>query len=76
MKASARDTLRQTCGKVRRFVAAVMTRIRWTADRSGVAHAHQSGRTACHAEAIAERHAWPAFSRCPACVVALAKAGR
>jgi hypothetical protein len=53
-----------------------MTRIRWTADRSGVAHAHVSGRTLCHAQAIAERDAWPAFSRCPRCADALAKAQR
>jgi hypothetical protein len=53
-----------------------MTRIRWTAGRDGIAHAHTSGRTACHAQAIAERDAWPIVRRCPACLAALAKAGR
>jgi hypothetical protein len=52
-----------------------MTRIRWTADRSGIAHAHVSGRTLCHAQAIAERDAWPETSRCQACVAALRSAG-
>jgi hypothetical protein len=50
-----------------------MTRIRWSSDRSGVAHAHTSGRTLCHAPAIAERDAWPAFSRCPTCAAASAR---
>jgi hypothetical protein len=51
-------------------------RILWTADRSGVAHAHVSGRTLCHAQAIAERDAWPTLTRCPACLAAIAKGGR
>ena len=50
-----------------------MTRIRWTADRSGIAHAHVSGRTLCHAPSIGERHAWPERTRCPACLSAIAK---
>ena len=51
--------------------------LRWTAGNArGVAHAHVSGRTLCHAQAIAERDAWPAFSRCPACAAAIAKATR
>ena len=49
-----------------------MTRIRWTADRSGVAHAHVSGRTLCHAPAIAERDAWPTLTRCQRCVAVAA----
>ncbi len=53
-----------------------MTRVRWTAGRDGVAHAHTSGRTACHAAAIAERYAWPTVRPCPACVAALAKVSR
>lgn len=44
-----------------------MTRIRWTAGRSGVAHGHRSGRTLCHAPAIGERYAWPETSRCADC---------
>jgi len=53
-----------------------MTRTRWTAGKDGIAHAHVSGRTACHAPSIAERYAWPIVSRCPACAAAIAKAGR
>ena len=45
-----------------------MTRIRWTAGRDGIAHAHVSGRTLCHVPAIAERYAWPALRRCSACL--------
>ena len=44
-----------------------MTRIRWTANRSGIAHAHVSGRTLCHAQSIAERDAWPTLTHCPTC---------
>jgi hypothetical protein len=47
-----------------------MTRIRWTANRSGVAHAHVSGRTLCRVQAIAERDAWPTVRRCPKCLAA------
>jgi hypothetical protein len=50
-----------------------MTRIRWTADRSGVAHAHVSGRTLCHVPSIAERDAWPIVRRCPRCVAMVAE---
>ena len=53
-----------------------MTRIRWTSDRSGVAHCIVSGRTLCHAQATAERDAWPETSRCPACLAAIAKVTR
>lgn len=45
-----------------------MTRTRWTAGNArGVAHAHVSGRTLCHAPAIAERYAWQELTRCPDC---------
>ncbi len=45
-----------------------MTRIRWTAGNArGVAHAHVSGRTLCHAPAIGERDAWPMLARCADC---------
>ena len=47
-----------------------MSRIRWTAGPDGIAHAHVSGRTMCHVPSIAERFAWPARTRCAACVVA------
>lgn len=50
-----------------------MRRIRWTAGRDGIAHAHISGRTACHVSAIAERYAWPTRTRCPACAAATTK---
>jgi hypothetical protein len=52
-----------------------MTRVRWTADRAGIAHAHVAGRTLCRAPSIAERDAWPAFSRCPACAAAAVTTG-
>ena len=45
-----------------------MTRLRWTAGRSGMAYAHVSGRTLCHAPSIAERYAWPEFTRCADCL--------
>lgn len=47
-----------------------MTRIRWTALRDGIAHAHAPGlpRTLCGQPAVAERDAWPTFRRCLACV--------
>jgi hypothetical protein len=45
-----------------------MTRIRWSAGNArGVAHAHVSGRTLCHAPAIGERYAWPMLARCAEC---------
>ena len=44
-----------------------MNRIRWTAGRSGIAHAHVSGRTFCHAPSIGERYAWPELTRCSDC---------
>jgi hypothetical protein len=45
-----------------------MTHISWTAgDARGVAHAHVSGRTLCHAPAIGERYAWPMRARCADC---------
>jgi hypothetical protein len=45
-----------------------MTRLRWSAgDARGVAHAHVSGRTLCHAPAIGERYAWPMLAHCPDC---------
>jgi len=53
-----------------------MTRVRWWADRSGMAHAYRGGRTLCHAPSIAERDAWPTLTRCPRCVAALAKVTR
>jgi hypothetical protein len=49
---------------------------RWTAGKDGSAHAHTSGRTACHAPSIGERYAWPIVRRCPACLTAIAKATR
>jgi hypothetical protein len=51
-----------------------MTRIRWTAGRDGIAHAHTSGRTACHAQSIGERDAWPTIRRCPRCVAIVSEA--
>jgi hypothetical protein len=48
-----------------------MTRIRWTAGRDGIAHAHVSGRTLCRVPAIAERFAWPTVTRCPRCLAAM-----
>jgi len=45
-------------------------RIRWSALRDGIAHAHTHSRdvrTLCGQPAIAERDAWPAFRRCLAC---------
>jgi hypothetical protein len=53
-----------------------MTRIRWTAGRDGVAHAHTSGRTLCHAPSIGERDAWPTLTRCPRCVAMVAEMRR
>lgn len=53
-----------------------MTRFRWTAGKDGRAHCIVSGRTLCHAQATAERDAWPTLTRCPACLAALAKGGR
>ena len=54
-----------------------MNRVRWTAGNArGVAHAHVSGRTLCHAPSIGERYAWPIRSRCPACLVVIAKVTR
>ena len=55
-----------------RWRDADVTRIRWTAERDGIAHAHVSGRTLCHVPAIAERYAWPTRARCPACPACLA----
>jgi hypothetical protein len=50
-----------------------MSRIRWTAGNArGIAHAHVSGRTLCHAPAIGERYAWPELTRCPDCFRAAA----
>lgn len=48
-------------------------RIRWAADRDGVAHGHRPGhpRTLCRLPAIAERYAWPTVTRCPACLEAV-----
>jgi hypothetical protein len=46
------------------------TRIRWSALRDGIAHAHahdRDMRTLCGQPAIAERDAWPTFRRCLAC---------
>jgi hypothetical protein len=51
-----------------------MTRIRWWADRLGIAHAHVSGRTLCHAPSIAERDAWPMVRRCARCVTVVKEA--
>jgi hypothetical protein len=53
-----------------------MSRVRWLAGKDGRAHCVISGRTLCHVQATAERDAWPIVRRCPACVAALAKAGR
>jgi hypothetical protein len=53
-----------------------MTRVRWTAGRDGIAHAHLSaGVTACGASPIAERFAWPETAiRCPTCTADVAAA--
>jgi hypothetical protein len=45
-------------------------RIRWSALRDGIAHAHvheRDMRTVCGQAAVAERNAWPTFRRCLAC---------
>lgn len=50
------------------------TRVRWTAGRDGVAHAHRGSRairTVCGSPPIDERFGWPANTRCPACQAAL-----
>lgn len=49
---------------------AVTPRVRWTAARDGIAHAHRAGnvtRTLCGLPAVAERDAWPEFRRCLGC---------
>jgi hypothetical protein len=51
-----------------------MTRVRWTAARDGVAHAHVGRVTACGAPFVADRFAWPTASRCPTCTADLAAA--
>jgi hypothetical protein len=53
-------------------MTATAVRVRWIAGRDGMAHAHVSGRTLCHAPSIAERFAWPTVTRCTACVAAVA----
>jgi hypothetical protein len=53
-----------------------MTRVRWSAGKDGVAHAHVSGRTLCHAPSIGERDAWPTLTRCPRCVAMVAEMRR
>jgi len=47
-----------------------MTAIRWAAGPDGIAHAHLARipATACLARPVALRWAWPATSRCPACL--------
>lgn len=50
-------------------------RIRWTAARDGIAHAHRAGRqprTLCGMAAVDERDAWPEARRCEACVAVTA----
>jgi hypothetical protein len=49
-----------------------MTRVRWSAGKDGVAHAHTSGRTLCRVQSIAERDAWPTLTRCQRCVAVAA----
>ncbi len=52
-----------------------MTRIRWIAERDGEAHAHvgaRATRTACGQRARSEKLAWPAKTRCEACMAAVA----
>ena len=48
---------------------AVMTRIRWSAGPSGVAHAHigRDPRALCGVPAVPEREAWPLRRRCLLC---------
>jgi hypothetical protein len=51
-----------------------MTRVRWWADRSGMAHGYRSGRTLCHAQSCAERDAWPTIRRCSRCAAIASEA--
>jgi uncharacterized C2H2 Zn-finger protein len=51
-------------------------RVRWTAGPDGIAHAHAAGGAVCHVPAIAERDAWPTFTRCPACLRVVADDAR
>lgn len=47
-----------------------MTRIRWTAARDGIGHAHvgRLARTACGEPAVGEQFGWPVVRRCIECL--------